>query len=267
MSVEVLISTMNVISKEQHKKLLEKMNIKNKSLTINQCIQENIKKFDIENANNRVFSFSEKGLSKSRNKALERCKSSIGLIADDDLEYVNDYEKIIESAYERYKDADVIAFYVENAKNKNANKEGQLRFLNTFKVCSVQISFKVESIIKNKIIFDECFGAGSDIFINGEENIFLADCLKKGLKIYYCPVKIAVLHERESSWFAGYNEKFFQSTGAKFYRMSKYLNKILILQYAIRKRQLYCNDIYFMQAIKYMLEGANIEKHIKGELK
>ena len=91
----------------------------------------------------------------------------------------------------------------------------------------------------------------------GEENIFLYDCLKRGLKIYYEPVKIAKLREEDSTWFKGYDEEFFVSRGAGYCAMSKIGSFLLILQFAIRKRHLYKDNMSTGRALSCMFRGRN----------
>lgn len=261
MEVEVLISTMNL---DDNNKLIKKMNINGKSLTINQITNKNIKSHNDTNSINKILSFNEKGLSKSRNKALKNSSADICVIADDDLKYKSDYDKIIQKAYKKHKDADIIAFNVENCKTNNKYNEKKVNFLKSFKICSVQVTFKRDKIIKNNICFDEFFGAGSNKFILGEENIFLTDCIKKGLKIYYVSETIAKLENSESTWFSGYNEIYFKSKGACFYRINKLFSYLFILQFSIRKYKKYKEDMSFVNSIKFMLKGI---KEYKKEVK
>ncbi len=57
----------------------------------------------------------------------------------------------------KYKDAGIIAFYVDNVDKKNLKKkkrkEGKINLITSMKIQSVQITFKRKSIIdkKNKI--------------------------------------------------------------------------------------------------------------------
>lgn len=260
MNLEVLVSTMNIEDKKQYEKLINSMNIKGNSVVINQCPKSKIKIEDIVKGNNKLFSYSEKGLSKSRNAAINKCSSSIALLADDDIHYLDNYKSIIETAYKKYNDADVIAFYVSSDNPNNVKprlKEGRVSILNTFKIQSVQISFKLDSIKNNNIVFDERFGAGSDLYM-GEENIFLSDCIKSKLKIYSYPVEIARLINRESTWFKGYDEEYFRIKGACFYRISKKLWLFLCLQFIIRKRKEYADKISSYKALKKMMEGRKI---------
>lgn len=258
MDIEVLVSTMNL---QNQKKLISDMNIK-KNLIINQIKEKTLN--DVERGENRLYSYQEKGLSKSRNRAIEHSNAEICVIADDDLRYEDNYEKIIEEGYKKYPDADIIAFHVENVnkkKEKVKRREGKQNFFTSMKIQSVQTTFKRKSILNKNIKFDENIGAGTELY-SGEENVFLSDCIKKGLKIYYIPKTIATIVDNNSSWLKGYNRQYFNAKGATFYRMSKVLYPFLNLQYAIRKIKMYSNDMSIMKAIKYMFEGAKEYKKI-----
>lgn len=258
MTIEVLISTMNIENNIEYKKLINKMKIKSNSITINQC--PNMQKLIDDNLSgpNKLMSFKDKGLSKSRNLAIKNASSDICVLADDDVDYYENYEKIINDAYKKYPDADIIAFYV-NSLNKDrpitAQKEGRIHFLKSLKISSIQITFKRNSIKEANISFDEHFGAGSGIFMSGEENIFLTDCLKKNLKIYYVNKTIANVSNEDSTWFKGFTEEYFETIGACYYRMSKFLHHILYAQYAIRKYKYYKNNVSLINAFKRMYIG------------
>lgn len=265
MKIETLVSTMNIENKEEFVKLLKKMNIKrNNCLIINQMTDKNLELLNIKNGEKRIISLCEKGLSKSRNMAIANSQGDIGIIADDDVIYVDNYEKIVEDEYEKNPGYDIIAFYVENAKEKDNLKEKNVDFIHSLKLCSVQITLKINSIRKNNIVFDEKFGTGSGLFNFGEENIFLTDCLKKKMKIYYSKKKIAVLSsERKSSWFNGFDKAYFYTRGAIFYRISKLLYPLLIIQFIIRKRKIYSDTISMNEALKNMFKGVKKYKEVR----
>lgn len=259
MKCEVLIATMNCEDKE---KLIRKIGVKD-CLIINQVTKSDAPMLeDTVSSNQRILSFREKGLSKSRNKALENATGDICIVADDDLKYVKDYEKIIQEGYEKYPDADIIAFRVDNVDKKlqkAIRREGKENFISIMKIQSVQTTFRRKSILDKDIRFNEMFGAGAELY-SGEENIFLSDCIKKKLKIYYIPNKIATIQDNNSTWMNGYNKKYFNTKGAAFYAISKFFYPMLILQFAIRKRKRYKDEIHISQAIQYMHEGVKLYK-------
>lgn len=260
MNIEVLISTMNLKKQED---LIKSENVKS-SVIINQT--KNITLKNVTEGKNRLYSYEEKGLSKSRNRAIENSRADICAIADDDIRYEDNYEEIIKKGYEKYPDADIIAFYLDNVDpriNRPRRKEGKINFIKSMQIKSSQITFKRRSIVEKNIIFKERFGTGSELYM-GEENIFLADCLKAGLKVYYIPKRIATTQNNESTWFKGHNEYDFNVKGAVYYAMSKKMYPLLILQFAIRKTKLYAKEVTPIKAIKYMFDGA---KKYKSSIK
>jgi glycosyltransferase involved in cell wall biosynthesis len=255
MKIEILVSTMG----QTNMNLIEKMNIRSDALIVNQCELENFEQFTYKNKLMRMISVPEKGLSKSRNFAINNSIADICVIADDDVIYEDNFEKIIEDAYEKHPDADIIVFDVPDStsvEKSKFSKNQNIGFLKSMKIRSVQITFKREKILKSGIKFNELFGSGSNKYICGEENIFLTKCLKKKLKIKYIKQKIGVVETGTSSWFSGFNQLFFRTKGAMFYEMSPFLSHLLILQFIIRKRSLYKSEIDVISAYRGMLEGS-----------
>jgi hypothetical protein len=164
--------------------------------------------------------FNERGLSKSRNKALVLGRGSICQICDDDIQLPVDSSNIIKGSFSKYPDADVITFAIQTPNGrpyKSYRKESfQHGIYSILKVSSIEICFRLESIRQADIKFDERFGLGSE-FNSGEENIFLADCLRKGLKVIYCPENI-VIHDEISSGKT-FDENYFYGKGALFKRI------------------------------------------------
>lgn len=261
MQLEVLVSTMN----QKSLSLIEKMNIKTNALIINQSEQDNIVTYETSCGNYRMLTFNEKGLSKSRNRAIDNSLSDICLIADDDVVYNDDYEEIIKKSYEKYKDYDVIVFQVPTTnterEKKYSTKIKKLNLIDTFKVYSYEITFKRESITNHNIRFNEDFGAGSGKYLMGEENIFLKECLDNGLNILYLPISLGHVTHETSTWLSKRDRQFFISKGA-FFREISFLHSIpLILQFALRKYKLYKDDTNFFDALKYMFLGRKIRSH------
>ena len=165
--VQVLVATMNQMS---HRELLSSMNITGSAVVINQVTDSRKKLRDLEHRKSGVIfaSFFEKGLSRSRNRALAASSADICVVADDDLRYIDGYEDVIRSGYTKYPDADIIAFevdYSNEKKNKKSLKEGRVGLLYSMKISSVRISFRRESVIDAGVQFDENFGAGTDNFM------------------------------------------------------------------------------------------------------
>lgn len=255
--IEVLIATMN----QENYNFIENMNLSTDAVIVNQCLEN--KKYSLKSQLNcyKIIESSEKGLSKSRNLAIKNSNADICLLADDDEVLEDDYELKILNAYDKHPDADIIAFQVQRQGNPNRYKRFRKRkswdnYLTCMKIASVEISFRRESIVSKGIRFNENIGAGRK-FSNGEENIFLYDALKNGLKILYLPINIGYVDNSESSWFKGYTDDYFYSAGAKFYNMSKHFYPLLILQFAVRKYSIYKDNYSLFKATKKMFDGVN----------
>ena len=263
MTCEVLVSTMNKQSKEE---ITNELNINN-CVIINQVTEKKDVPKDDTTSNQKFYSYKEKGLSRSRNKAIANSIADICIVADDDMYYENNYEKIITDAYKKYEDADIIAFVVDSEDKSNRKKvlkEQRISLFKTMKLRSVQITFKRKSIIDNKILFDEQFGAGSK-YPWGEENIFLFDCKKKKLKVYYIPIKIATLkYTGVSSWDRTSTKEHYQIQGIIYYRMSHFLYPILIIQFVLRKKRIYGKELTPFEVFKAMFVG--VKEYKKGLL-
>lgn len=255
MKLQVLVSTMH----QQDYSLLEQMNIRTDAIVINQCDHYKVEKIQFKENNVVWMSFKEKGVGLSRNNALMRASGDICLMADDDMVYCNDYESIVRQAFIENPKADVILFNVPITKKngkvvKKVKKKGRVFYHNCLKYGTVNIAFKKDAILKKNIAFSLLFGGGAK-YGSGEDSLFIIDCLKKGLRIYSNPSIIANIQENESSWFTGYNEKYFHDRGALFKAISNKAAFILAIQFVIRKRNLYKNNFSFKQVMKFMTNG------------
>ena len=269
-SVEVLLSIMNIQNKEQFENILKSNNITGQVIAVNQ-VEDNKGILNIENNKKRLYSYNEKGASRSRNKLLEKASGDICAFADDDTIYNDNYEKTILEEYNKNKEADVIIFYVEN-NNKDREKNKRIRnkkinILDIMKVRTYEITLKKEVIekIKNKGIEFDCNYGPEGIFKKGEETVFLATLIKNGFKIYSSNKKIGIAQNDTSTWFTGFDEKYLYDQGAIFYKIAPKIYKLLIIQYIIRKYFLYRKNVKMKQAYKQMILGAKKCKEIYGD--
>lgn len=253
--IEVLVSTMNQVDFS----LIDKMNIKGNALIINQCQVNQYYEIADEKRTVKFYSFNERGVGLSRNNALMRASSDICLFADDDVVYHDQYERLIIEAFLKKPQADVIIFNVPSSNEKRSGpaqilKNSPVHYLNFMRYGTYSIAFRREKILKANIYFSLLFGGGAK-YSAGEDTLFLFDCLNKGLKIWTNTAEIGIVHHNQSTWFKGFNQKYFFDKGFFYATMSKKFSSILILQFAIRKYKIFKNEMGFLQAIKYMLAG------------
>lgn len=261
MRIEVLISAMHQTNFD----LIEKINIHSDALIINQCDRYNFSEKKMGQNIIRMISNTNRGLSRSRNEALLNATGDICILCDDDVRYKDNYVQIIKDAFNELADADIIIFdtirynYSGTKKRKALNKIRRAPRNKYYG--SVRMAFKLKSFYKNNIWFNVNFGAGS-IFSAGEESLMLKEARKKGLKIYEYPAIIATVDHSDSSWFTGYNEKFFYDIGAWLAIAYPKLKHLIKFYYPIsfkKHTKLSMNEI-----IHYINNGIRLSRNLLG---
>jgi glycosyltransferase involved in cell wall biosynthesis len=185
-----------------------------------------------------VHRIASTGLSKNRNNALKMADADIVVLADDDIRLHPAYPHHVRAAFKKFPDADVICFQIRTPEGSPPYKNypelpGYLTKFSQLKaVSSIEIAFRRKKILENKLTFDERFGLGTQAD-SGEEFLFLANCLRKGLKILFFPSYI-VEHDFGSSVKDRpyYEDRRLFSTGAQnyvLYRDFAYVRNLLAL--------------------------------------
>lgn len=249
LKVQVLVATMN----QQDHSLLSKMNIQSDVIVGNQSNYNSVEKFNYMGYEATYLNFAELGVGLNRNNALMRATGDICLFADDDMVYVDNYSKIIASIFEMYSNIDVVVFnLIEKEPTRYViSKVQKIGYLNYLRYGTARIAVKLKSIRDSGIYFNQCFGGGAE-HCHGEDNIFLTDCLKKGLKIYGVPVFVAELtDERESTWRKGFDDKYLIDQGCLYRAISHRWWKVLCMQDAVRRHKRDYN-MSWMEAYKRM---------------
>ena len=262
MNLEVLISCMN----QQDMRIAEQTGIQTDVLIINQCpkveysddASSDKNTLEVQNSsrgNIRMLRTNTRGLSKSRNLAIQHASGDVCLLCDDDEQLDSSYEKVILKAYEALPDADIICFRISNQPSRLQQKTQSLTKWTAMRIASWQITFRRESILKSGIRFDEDMGAGTGNG-GGEEVKFLRDCIKAGLKAYYVPKSIGTVAQSESTWFRGFGRDFFYKRGiTNRYMLGLPVSILYAAYYTMVKRDLYKEYVTPWQSFKYTLDG------------
>ena len=210
--LQVLVSTMF----QSDYSLLDKMGIESDAIIVNQCDSNSIREIEYKGYSVIWIDSYERGLSRSRNLALENSKADICLLCDDDETLYTNYRNIILEAYKNLNDADLIVFNINRIgyklKNKNFTKKKKVSKIKHYS--SVHISFRRAAILKKRISFNVDFGAGSGKYSCSEDSLFFRECHNAKLVMYTYPNTIGEVNCESSSWFTGYNEKYFYDMGA-----------------------------------------------------
>ena len=250
---------------------LYSMNIKKDVLVVNQANVEKTEEFNLDNNSIKVVTTNERGLSNSRNMLLKNANGDVLIFGDDDLFYLDGYDKIIEDAYKKYPNVDIICFRftqeLQKETRKQFSKPTKINLFRLSKIASVEITIKRESVIKKGIKFDTLLGLGAK-FGSGEENAFLASALKKGLKILYLPYTIVYLKPDpidRQKWKDGFNEEYFVKKGGAFYGIYRKLFAPFALVFLLIKKRTLFKGVGVLKAYKWMKQGKKQYKSLENK--
>ena len=221
--VEILIATINQDSLDFLVPMFPFLHFSNFQILIVNQTQVG-KKLESEYANIRVINSFEKGLSKSRNLALENAVGKILVITDDDVVYQQGFITKIINAYNQFPDAAAINFCAVksdgNLMKKYPNRsKTNLNAFDVFNTSSIEMTLNRTILDKTKVKFDEDFGLGG-IFEMGEEAIFLFDIKNKKQQLVFEPEIIVKHRKQTSSDKKSITEKYYIQ-GALFTRIFK----------------------------------------------
>lgn len=226
--IEVLISTLdNGIQSVPSILISNRDDVK--YLIVHQLTHSSFKKVptELKRPDVKIYYLEGKGLSKSRNLAINNTTGEIAIIADDDVSYCNEYFNKIIEVYKNNPELDLACFKIKTTDSELEYKNYPINdhFISSIiqhSVSSIEITFKPESLRNKNIKFDKRFGLGSKFLPAGEENIFIFDCIENGLNIKYFPYYI-VNHSFQSSGKTrkAHSKKTAHIRGALYYRMYK----------------------------------------------
>lgn len=253
MTLQVLIATMH----QTDHSLLDKMNIQSDAIVINQCDCDEIEKFTYKGHEIIWMSLNERGIGLSRNTALMRATADIVLFADEDVIYEDGYSQKILNAFDKNSKADILLVDLKaigNVKHlEKAYTYHQVKWHNSMRYGAVHFACKRERIFNQGIFFNLMFGGGAK-YSCGEDSIFLADALKRGLKVWSIPGYIGTVTHGESTWFQGYTDKYFYDKGVLMGTIFGKLAYPLIVALFIKNRN-QTKEYGLNKAIKKAYEG------------
>lgn len=249
LTVETLITTMDLTDATS---LLKKMNVKHNYIIGNQCNENLIVKNDF----GMIVSTNMRGVGQNRNSIIERSNADICILADDDMIFCDGYEGIVKENFEKNPNADVIIFnFIEESVGRRVSKKiTKIGYFNYMNYGAARIAFKRKSIVYHSIFFNTMFGGGTPHQC-GEDTLFLNACLKAGLNIIAVPDALASLsNARESTWFNGYDKKYFFDKGVLLGLITPKMGKILAILLILKHKE-YRQNMSLAECIKNTFSG------------
>lgn len=261
-NLELLISSLE----KDPQMLISRMNLECDAVIVNQGNSEGKSAFETEEGHMvQVTESCARGVGLSRNTALDAADSEIILFSDDDIVYSKGYASSVLRAFDSEPDADIIMFNVnvrEERRTYWTEKRKRVRKWTVGRYPAYAAAARLDSIRKSGLKFSLLFGGGAE-YSCGEDSLFFMDCLKAGLKIVAVPVVIGTEEPRDSTWFRGYNDKFFRDRGVLLYFLYGGLAMVWAVRFVIAKKKLYGDSVRPREALRLLKEGIKTGRMIK----
>lgn len=253
MTLQLLVAAMN----KEPLELAEEMQIDSDAVIISQGDHYAYEEVEYKGHKLRYFAMAERGVGLSRNTSLLRAEADIILFADEDIVYQKNYAQKVLEEFEKHSEADMLLFNVQAVAGRetyHTDSFGRVRWYNCGRYPTYSFAVKREKVHKHNITFSLLFGGGAK-YSNGEDSLFIRDCLKKGLKVYKVPVNIGAEKERPSTWFQGYNDKFFFDRGVLYSHLYGGLDKLMGMRFLLAHKEELCQQMPVKKAYQIMCEG------------
>lgn len=231
---QILVATMH----QKDLSIVEKMNIRCDAVIANQSDREEIINKDTEYGRIKMITTPTRGVGLNRNIALMAAEADIVLFADDDMIYNNDMSTSVVEAFKALPQADVLVFGIDIIKDgkiieRRRSKIRRLHIWNAMRYGTVRVAARRSALLEKNITFNQCFGGGCT-FSAGEDSLFLKACFDNGLKVYSHSYVLGSCSKDTSSWFTGYNEKYFYDRGVLVRKLFPRLYGLMALYFGVR---------------------------------
>lgn len=239
------------------KALAQSMHLQTDAVIVNQCECYGYDEFEYQGNKVQCFSMKERGVGLNRNTALLHATGDVILFSDEDIAFYQGYEKQVLEAFAKNPDADLITFNFKVHPSRATyynQKERRIRWYNYGRYPTFCVAAKLDVLRKVNVSFSLLFGGGAK-YSNGEDSLFLHDCLQKGMHLYTSVEEIGEEVYRESTWFHGYNEKFFVDRGVLYHHLYGSMAKLFSLRFLYAHKKEMCREISVRKAYGMMKKG------------
>ncbi len=253
MTIQTLVSALQ----QNTEALPDKMGLEADAIIINQCDEYSCSETDADGRKIKVFNCNDRGVGLSRNTALMRADADIVLFSDEDIIYEKGYTETILKAFEERTVAYILIFNLEVDESRRTyfnTSEHKVHWYNCGRYPTYSFACRRERLISHNITFNLNFGGGTP-YCNGEDSLFISECLKKGLKAVALPITIGREEVRPSTWFKGYNEKFFFDRGVLYHFLYGRMARVWGLRFILKNKGEMCKEITPGKAYSLLSEG------------
>ena len=254
MTFEILVSCVQKDARE----LAEKMNIASDAVIVSQLEESDSEEvFDLGDNKVHAIKSTTRGVGLNRNTCLEKSNADIILFADEDIVYDEGYEDKVLKEFSDHPEADLILFNVRVCEerrtywNEGYKKVGRF---NSGRYPAYSIAARATKLKAAGVKYSLLFGGGAK-YSNGEDSLFLKDCLDAGLNLLATPVVLGEEIPRPSTWFNGYNDKIFYDRGVLYHFLYGKWAKLWGFRWVYKMQRDYADKYPFKKAKEMLFLG------------
>lgn len=253
MTLEVLVAAVE----QNVDELIRSMKIDSDAIIVNQGIVDCVTHHDSGNMRALEVGMSARGVGISRNTAILNSMADILLFSDQDIVYEKGYATAIEKEFAMHPEADMILFNIqvgEERKTYENLKWKRVHWYNCGRYGAVSFAIRREKLLESRVMFSQLFGGGAK-YSAGEDSLFLKDLMDRGIKVYASPSLIGREEEGDSTWFKGYDEKFFFDRGVLYKQLYGIMAKPWALRFLLAHKDKLCTKYALKDAYRIMKKG------------
>lgn len=235
MNLQVIVSTMH----QNDYSLIDKMNIRSDVVVVNQCETNDIETFSSNGYKVTWINSTTRGVGKSRNIGILHSTADIVLFADDDVSYNDEYTETITSFFEKNPKCSLAVFNLLSLNPKRPEyiikKTKRIHLFNCLRYGAFRIAVLRVELLRNNVWYSLLFGGGAK-YQAGEDNLFITQCIKTGMMCIAVAQMIGTVKQEDSTWFKGYDAKYYMDRGALFYSMYGKKAGLVLMVFDVKER-------------------------------
>lgn len=204
----------------------------------------------------KVVTERSRGISRNRNFALRSAEAPWCLMGDDDVDYDATGLRLLIDAIREAPDADILTTRYsccgEFVKTYPDGKVCLRTKVKNYFVSAIEIAMRREAL-PGKVSFNENISIGTPKIRSGEENVFMYDALRAGLRGYFVPVTIGAHDHPSTSERDFVTPNFIFSHGAVVSHICPYTWLPRLILHAFRAKKSHNVGICF--ALRHSFSG------------
>lgn len=199
-----------------------------------------------------------RGVARNRNLLLDMWEAPLGMIADDDLDYEKEWLRGVIDTFDADPELGLASFMhiIDDGSTEKPYPPYAFDLRHPAKgyfPTAPEFALRREAVMKSGVRFNERFGVGAPHYISGEEDLFVNDLLRRGLKGWFFPRRICIHHGATTGIRLVDHPGVLRSQGAVLHRIHPFtaLPRLLL----VARRAAKASGSGMWRCLRHLLQG------------